>query len=77
MKSAILVVFGKSTEAVLTDIFGSIVGLLAALVLILMYGVNGLAWGQVLSFATHAATSQWISRKIERRVEKMQSKAEL
>ncbi len=58
-----ITIFGKGTDVLMRDAIGSVVGLCATFVLILLFGQYGLAWGQLLAYFTLFITGYQLSKK--------------
>ncbi|HNM14996.1 MAG TPA: polysaccharide biosynthesis C-terminal domain-containing protein, partial [bacterium] len=59
-------IFGEPKEALMADAFAGIFGLSTTILLILLFKEYGLAWGQVISFATLYISGLYIARKYYR-----------
>lgn len=63
LQMAVVTIFGKGTEVLSRDAIGSIVGFVSTLVLILIFGQYGLAWGQLIAYFTLFIAGYHISKK--------------
>lgn len=63
LQISVITIFGKGTDVLFRDAVGSVVGLCATFVLILLFGQYGLAWGQLIAYATLYITGYKISEK--------------
>jgi O-antigen/teichoic acid export membrane protein len=63
LQMSVVTIFGKATEVLYRDAIGSIVGFTATLILILIFGQYGLAWGQLIAYFTLFAAGYHISKK--------------
>ncbi|KAB2877966.1 oligosaccharide flippase family protein [bacterium] len=63
LQMSVVTIFGKATEVLYRDAIGSIVGFTATLILILLFGQYGLAWGQLIAYFTLFIAGYHISKK--------------
>ena len=63
LQMSVVTIFGKSTEVLYRDAIASIVGFSSTLILILIFGQYGLAWGQLIAYFTLFVAGYHISKK--------------
>lgn len=63
LQFSIISIFGKHTDSLYRDIIGSLTGFFSTLILILIFAEYGLAWGQLIAYATLYMAGYQISKK--------------